>query len=175
MQPRGLLGQLPVVTGRRQGELADVELDVEVRVLDPVGLVEPERDLDQPAAERRDQVQPGLDEPGQPVERERLGSGRRVEDADAADVAVDRRRLHREEGRVEAGELLHGRCLPGSPFVGPYPLARPTISATMAADIVTSGSPPPGCADPPTRNSPSTGERFAGRRNAARAPLLDVP
>jgi hypothetical protein len=32
--------------------------------------------------------------------------------------------------------------------------------------------PAAGCDDPPTRNSPATGDRFAGRRNAARAPLL---
>ena len=39
----------------------------------------------------------------------------------------------------------------------------------------TSGSPPPGCEDPPTRKSPGTGERLAGRRKADRAPLLAVP
>ena len=44
----------------------------------------------------------------------------------------------------------------------------------MRADSPTSGRPPPGCALPPTRNSPGTGERFAGRRNAERAPLLDA-
>ena len=53
--------------------------------------------------------------------------------------------------------------------------AGPTSPATIAADSPTSGSPPPGCADPPTRNSPGTGEALAGRRNAARAPLDDVP
>lgn len=53
--------------------------------------------------------------------------------------------------------------------------AGPTRSATIAADRPTSGRPPPGCADPPTRNRPGTGDRFAGRRNAARAPFDDVP
>ena len=53
VQAGRLLGQLPVVAGRGQRELADVELDVEVGVLDPVRLVEPERHGDQPAAERR--------------------------------------------------------------------------------------------------------------------------
>ncbi len=40
VQPGGLLGELPVVARLGQGELADVVLDVEVRVLDPVRLVE---------------------------------------------------------------------------------------------------------------------------------------
>ena len=53
--------------------------------------------------------------------------------------------------------------------------AGPIRSATIAADRPTSGSPPPGWADPPTRNSPGTGDRLAGRRKAARAPLDEVP
>ncbi len=47
--------------------------------------------------------------------------------------------------------------------------------ATIWAERVTNGSPPPGCEEPPTRNRPGTGARFAGRRKAARGPLLDVP
>jgi CDP-diacylglycerol--glycerol-3-phosphate 3-phosphatidyltransferase len=53
--------------------------------------------------------------------------------------------------------------------------AEPMSDATARADNATSGSPPPGCAEPPARNSPGTGERFAGRRNAARAPFPDDP
>jgi hypothetical protein len=53
--------------------------------------------------------------------------------------------------------------------------AGPTRPATISAESATSGRPPPGCEDPPTRNNPGTGEALAGRRNAARAPLLDVP
>ena len=43
------------------------------------------------------------------------------------------------------------------------------------AERPTSGRPPPGWAEPPTRKSPGTGERLAARRNADRAPLDDVP
>ena len=43
-------------------------------ILDPVGLIQPERHLDQPAAKRRDQMQPGLDQLGQPLERQRLAA-----------------------------------------------------------------------------------------------------
>ena len=53
--------------------------------------------------------------------------------------------------------------------------ADATRSATMRALIATSGRPPPGWLDPPTRYSPRQRVRFAGRRNAARHPLDDVP
>ncbi len=53
--------------------------------------------------------------------------------------------------------------------------AGPTRPATIWADRATSGSPPPGCVDPPTRYTPGTGDRFAGRRNAERGPLDELP
>ena len=56
--PRDLLGELLVGPGRRQGELADVEVEVEVAVVDPVGVVEPERHLGEAPAHRRQQRQP---------------------------------------------------------------------------------------------------------------------
>ena len=60
--PRDGLGELPVVAGRRDRGLADVEVEVEVRVVDPVRQVEPERDLHEPPAQRRQQVQPILEQ-----------------------------------------------------------------------------------------------------------------
>ena len=56
--PRHLLGQLLVRRRRRQRQLAHVVLQVEVRVVDPVRIVEPERDLLEPPAKRRKQRQP---------------------------------------------------------------------------------------------------------------------
>ena len=53
--------------------------------------------------------------------------------------------------------------------------AGPIRRSTMRADRMTSGRPPPGWVDPPTRNSPRTGERFGGRRKAERAPFDEVP
>ena len=53
--------------------------------------------------------------------------------------------------------------------------AGPTRSATIFADSATIGSPPPGCADPPTRYSPGTGDRLAGRSSAASGPCEAVP
>ena len=55
---RHLLGQLSVGPRRRQGDLANVELEVEVRVVDPVGVVEVERHLRQPPPERRHEGEP---------------------------------------------------------------------------------------------------------------------
>ena len=112
VQPGRLLGELLVVTRGGQRQLADVELDVEIGVLDPVRLVDPERHLDQSPPERRQQVQAGLHHFGEVLEGERFRRRGRVEDADAADVPVDRRGLHGQEGRVESGELLHVVCLP---------------------------------------------------------------
>ncbi len=47
--------------------------------------------------------------------------------------------------------------------------------ATISADISTSGMPPPGWADPPTRKRPGSGPAFDGRVSAARGPCEAVP
>lgn len=65
MQPGHLFGQLSVVAGEGQCELPDMELDVEVGVLDPVRMVEPEGHHDQPATKERNQRQPGLNDLGE--------------------------------------------------------------------------------------------------------------
>ena len=51
---RDLLGELVVGAGRRERDLADVEVQVEVDVVDPVGVVEAERDLGEAPAQRRE-------------------------------------------------------------------------------------------------------------------------
>ena len=91
MQAGRLGGQLPIIAGRRQRQLTDVELDVEVRIFDPIRLIEPQRHLGEAAAKRRDQMQPGLHQLGQPLEGQRLAALRRVEDAHTADMPVSRR------------------------------------------------------------------------------------
>ena len=88
-----------------------------------------------------------------------------------ADDAADRGGL-----RLGAGEDGQDDDEPGQqqqPLEAGH--AAPTRPATICADSATSGRPPPGCEEPPTRNSPGTGERFEGRRKAAAAPLLEVP
>ncbi len=47
--------------------------------------------------------------------------------------------------------------------------------AVFAADNVTNGSPPPGWADPPTKNRPETRAWLAARRKAADVPLDEEP
>ena len=74
-----------------------------------------------------------------------------------------------EQGKEHDGERGHQGQALGAGHAGP------TSPATIWADSVTSGSPPPGCEEPPTRNSPGTGERLAGRRNAADGPFEEVP
>ena len=56
-----------------------------------------------------------------------------------------------------------------------YVCFKRIASATISALIPTSGSPPPGWAEPPTQYKFLSGEVFLARRKADRAPLLDVP
>jgi hypothetical protein len=102
------LGDLVVTPGRWHAAVADMEVEVEVGILDPVRMVEAERHLAKTAPQRLEQVEPALDlgPPG----RERvvvgvvLGLG---VDREAGDVAELPSRLHVQERGVEAGELLH--------------------------------------------------------------------
>ena len=105
---RDQVGELLVVAGLRKPDVAQVKVEVEVRVLDPVRVIETERHLDQPPAIRRQQMNALVDgladrvverafaEPSDFVERER---------ADVAELAAG---FHRQKTGVETGELLHG-------------------------------------------------------------------
>ena len=91
--------------------MADVVVDVEVRVLDPVRQVETERHLHESATERCQLVDALEDDL---LRRLHAGSARRtlrVVDGHRSDVAVDGRRLHVEEADVNPGELLHRAIL----------------------------------------------------------------
>ena len=107
MQPADLLVQLGVGTRARQRDLADVVLDVEVRVVDPVGLVKAERHVQQLAPQHGHQRQPFGHHLGEPGQGQRLGGAAGVEHAQPADVPGGVRCLQGEEGGVETGELLH--------------------------------------------------------------------
>ena len=63
------LGQLAQRAGRRHGDPLEVVSQLEVRVLDPERVSEPERHLAQPAAEGRQLVQPALDQLDDALER----------------------------------------------------------------------------------------------------------
>ena len=70
VQPRHLDAELPPVARLRQRDVAHVVLEVEVGVLDPVRVVEPERHLHQPLAERARHVQAAADVLEDPLERD---------------------------------------------------------------------------------------------------------
>ena len=107
-QPRDRLGDLPLVARRRHRAVADVEVEVEVRVLDPVRQVDAERHLGELPPERRQHVDALADEPADVLELELAARPRRrVVDRQARDVPVRAARLHREELRVQARQLAH--------------------------------------------------------------------
>ena len=108
---------------RGDGVGPDVEVDVELRVLDPVREVEPERDFDEAAAERR-QLLDALED--HPLRRVDPGPTRwrvlDVEDGHRRHVAEAGRRLHVEEPDVDPRELLHEGMV-GPPLIR----ARPEV------------------------------------------------
>ena len=110
------LGEPAVVARRRDGGLADVEVQVEVGVLDPVRQVDAERHARETPLQRRQEVDALADEPAEVGDLERAARrGRRVVDREAADVPVGARGLHGQELRVQRRELAHPRHLPGVP------------------------------------------------------------
>ena len=103
-----LLGELLLPTARRQSQLAHVEVEIEVGIVEPVGVIEPEGNLDEPPAQRRQQGQALLHQGGDVLEGElpaRLGG--RVQDRQPRHVTGLVRALQGEELRVEAGQLTH--------------------------------------------------------------------
>ena len=130
--PSDLLGELRIRGRRGQRQLAHVVLQVEVRVVDPVGVVEPERNLGEAPAQRGQQRQP-VDQQVLEVGALEPAAGRRgrVDHRHAGDVPVLAWGLQREELRVEGGELAHvgpgdrrypvaGGGAPRPSFVSPY-------------------------------------------------------
>ena len=108
MDAGDLLAELRLVAGTGQADLAEVELDVEVRVVDPVGPAETERHHDEALPQWSRQVQPRLEDLAQPVEGEltvgRLGG---IEQDQTSHVPHRRRGLHVEELGVQRRQLLH--------------------------------------------------------------------
>ena len=105
--------ELAPVAGRRQGDVADVELQIEVGILDPVRVVEVERDADESLTEHAGLVEPLVDVIEDALERDgAAGRGRRVVDRDAPARHVRARRLGIEERGVHPGELLHVTTTP---------------------------------------------------------------
>lgn len=93
--------------GPGQAAVAHMVLEVELRVLDPVRLVEVERGFEQAAPEHRQQVQARGDQLLDGLEAEAGRGGRGVEDGQAAHVHGHGIGLQIQEDRVEAAELFH--------------------------------------------------------------------
>ena len=89
--------QLLLAAGRRQAGVAQVVAQVEVRVVDPDRPALVQRDLGEPLAEARDEVQARLDMGEQLV----VGRRRAVEDRHRGDVQPRARLLEMQERRVE--------------------------------------------------------------------------
>jgi len=100
--------QLAPVAWLGQGDVANVELEVEVAVLDPVRVVEVHRHLHQLLTEDPREVQATLDVLEDPLERHGAVRCRRgVVDRETGDVHGGVRRFEVDERGVEAGQLLH--------------------------------------------------------------------
>ena len=105
------LAELLQAARRRKGGAAKVEVDVEGRVVDPVGVAEAERDLDEAPPEYGDLDQAAGDQLADSFEREPALDGRRVEDGGHGNVHMKGRGLQVEEAGVEPAQAFHG----GSP------------------------------------------------------------
>ncbi len=103
---RDLLGQLVGGAGRGEADLADVVIEVEVGVVHPVRVIEPEGHVDDAATQWREVADHRPDALTHRVVRPEIGR-RALVDRQPVDVPVGRRCLHVEERRVETGELLH--------------------------------------------------------------------
>ncbi len=104
----GLVGELADVAGGRQRELPHVVVQVDLTV-QPVRVVQPERDLHELPAERLEQMDPLGQRALEVIQRhDAPGGGGRVVDRDAPDVPVVAVVLDGEELGVEAGQLSHG-------------------------------------------------------------------
>src|SRR5215217_4976187 len=100
--PADQLAKLRHTPRAGQGEMTDVPLEIEIAIVRPDGVGEPERDLGDPLAEPRDEPQPGVDVLEEALELGRLA----VEDDRRADVHVDRAPLREQARHVGRRESL---------------------------------------------------------------------
>jgi hypothetical protein len=105
---RGLDAELAPVTGLGQGDVAHVVFDVEVLVLDPVGIVEVERHAQDLLAEHRQLAEPAFDM-GQDLLEAHLAArrGGLVVDVQQGDVGIGVSAVGVDVGGVVFAELAH--------------------------------------------------------------------
>ena len=127
-EPGALDAELTPVTRFGEGDVTDVEFDVEAAVLEPKGIVTVERDQGDAAPERRCQVETVLDVSHQALERHSLRSSRRV--VDGQRTAVHRRLggLRVEERRILRAELFTGGSISQAHARRPVPMVGDRMS-----------------------------------------------
>jgi hypothetical protein len=111
---RGLDAQLPPVSRRGQRNMADMVFEVEIGVLDPIGIVEVEGHAHHALAHGLGELQTAFEKGEDILEAdETSGRSRGVVDQDRSDVHRRVARFQRDEARIHALELLHrvpSRC-----------------------------------------------------------------
>ena len=105
--------------------MADVEVEVEIRIVDPVRMVELEGHLDEPATHRLEASDQRIEPFVGGLVRIEVAVGSFV-DRQAVHVTVRVGRFHVEEARVEAGQLFHaGSLAPTLPERHPRTTSQP--------------------------------------------------
>ena len=115
MKPRDLNAELTPVTGLGKCDMTDMKLDVEVRVFDPVGMVEAHRHANDALPERAREMKACFVVFEDALEAEHAPFDRRlVVNRQAADVHGCIGRLEIEKRRIHRAELFHGSVLPAA-------------------------------------------------------------
>ena len=99
--------QLSPAPRLRHANPTNVIVGIEVRVLDPHGVVELERHLGKPSGECGDPMKAADDVVPERLERVAVGHRRRVVDAGHRYVHVGARRFEVQEGGIQTGQSLH--------------------------------------------------------------------
>jgi len=110
---RRLDAQLPPVTRLRQGDMADVIFKIEIRVIDPIGMIQIERHPHQLLPEYPGAVEASLDIAQYVLEADHAaGRGRGIVDQQLPDMHRRVRRFRIGEHRIQCTQLLHRNSLP---------------------------------------------------------------
>ena len=106
----GHLGpELGIAARRRQRDAVQMVGQVEIGVVDPARVVQPERDRHEAAPERLERRDPRLQHRGDALEAVAAGDRGGIEDAGVGDLHRCVRGVRVDEHRIDAGHPLHRR------------------------------------------------------------------